>query len=210
MIQAVEAGVPKLRIEQAATEKQARLDNSEDVVVGVNKYQVNDKEQIPVRMIDNETVLKVQLAKLRELKISRNQLKVTESLAKVTKLSQQGSTNIIPACLEAIRCRATVGEVTEAMEKVYGRYHATHTSFQRVYSSMMQEDDRFKEAQQLVEAFDKDKGRRPRILVAKLGQDGHDRGANVIATGFSDIGFEVDPKPSFSKSKRNSKDSCRK
>ncbi len=206
MVQAVEAGVPKLRIEQAATEKQARLDNGQDIVVGVNRFVVEEpEEQISVRKIDNEKVLKSQLEKLKHLKSKRNTKEVQDLLQKITEKSQAGQENIIPLCLEAVRKRATVGEITEAMEKVYGRYHATHTSFQRVYSSMMQEDDCFLKAQKMLQEFDKKEGRKPRLLVAKLGQDGHDRGANVIATGFSDIGFEVDLSPLFQSPKEVAK-----
>lgn len=198
MIEAINMGIPKLRIEQAATEKQARIDSGEEVVVGVNRYfSGENNSSLDVRKIDDEVVLKSQLGKLETLKKERNEKEVTNSLEKITKAAEENKKNIIPFCLEAIRKRATVGEVSLAFEKVYGRYQATHTSFGKVYASMMEANDEFKEARERVIQFDKKTGRRPRILVAKLGQDGHDRGANVIATGFSDLGFDVDISPLF-------------
>lgn len=206
MIRAIELGIPKLRIEQAATEKQARVDSKKDVIVGVNDF-VPDMQTEPmkVRKIDNDSVLKVQLQKLKSLKEKRNKAEVEASLAKITQEAKGGNGNLINFCLDAMKKRATVGEVTLALEKVYGRYKAIHTSFQRVYSSMMKDDGDFLKAQELVSKFDQKKGRRPRILVAKLGQDGHDRGANVIATGFSDMGFDVDVSPLFQSPKEIAK-----
>ncbi len=198
MLEAISLGIPKLRIEQAATEKQARIDSGEDVVVGVNRYFSGDSNtSLDVRKIDHEMVLKAQLEKLKKLKKERNQKDVEDSLQKISLVAKKGKENLIPFCLEAIRKRATIGEVSLALEKVYGRHLATHTSFGKVYSNMMEGNDEFEKAKKLVLDFDKKTGRRPRLLVAKLGQDGHDRGANVIATGFSDIGFDVDISPLF-------------
>ena len=198
MIEAIEMGIPKLRIEQAATQKQARIDSKKDVVVGVNQYTLDDEVQdLELRKIDHKKVLEAQLKKLEKLKKERDEKSVLNSLDEITKKAKEGQENLIPYCLDAIRKRATVGEVSLALEKVYGRYKANHTSFQKVYSSMMQDDEEFLKAKELVKKFDKKNGRHPRILVAKLGQDGHDRGANVIATGFSDLGFDVDISPLF-------------
>ena len=198
MLEAIESGLPKLRIEQAATEKQARIDSKKDIVVGVNEFIQEDKSaQIDVRKIDDKQVLKAQLEKIKKLKDERDELEVKKSLEKITEVAKENKENLIPYCLDAVRKRATTGEVTEAMEKVYGRYKAQHTSFQKVYESMMKDDSSFVKARELVVSFDKKTGRRPRLLVAKLGQDGHDRGANVIATGFSDLGFDVDISPLF-------------
>ena len=198
MIEAIEMGIPKLRIEQAATQKQARIDSKKDVVVGVNQYTLEDEVQdLDLRKIDHKKVLEAQLQKLEKLKKERNEKEVLRSLEIITEKAKEGIENLIPSCLDAIRKRATVGEVSLALEKVYGRYKANHTSFQKVYSSMMQDDEDFLKAKELVKDFDKKNGRHPRILVAKLGQDGHDRGANVIATGFSDLGFDVDISPLF-------------
>ncbi len=196
MTSAINSGLPKLRIEEAAANRQARVDLSLDVVVGVNKYTVADSERVDVLQIDNTAVRKAQLARLKTTKSNRDDAAVATALASLT--AAAGSTaNLLAACIEAARVRATVGEMSDAMEAVFGRHHAETRTISGVYSANYGGDQHFAEVLAKADAFAKDAGRRPRMLVCKMGQDGHDRGAKVIATGFADLGFDVDVGPLF-------------
>ena len=197
MAKAIEAGLPKLRIEEAAAKKQARIDSGKDIIVGVNRYQVEEISEIEVRDVDNEAVKEAQIRRLEEVKFSRNQDEVEASLKKITQAAQSGTDNLLALAVDAARKRATLGEISDAMEKVFGRHKAQHKSISGVYASEVKNQETFKKAQALSDRFAELEGRRPRILVAKMGQDGHDRGAKVIATGFADLGFDVDIGPLF-------------
>ena len=197
MAKAIEAGLPKLRIEEAAAKKQARIDSGKDIIVGVNRYQVEEISEIEVRDVDNQAVKEAQIRRLEEVKSSRNQVEVEATLKKITQAAQSGSDNLLALAVDAARKRATLGEISDAMEKVFGRHKAQHKSISGVYASEVKNQETFKKAQALSDRFAELEGRRPRILVAKMGQDGHDRGAKVIATGFADLGFDVDIGPLF-------------
>jgi methylmalonyl-CoA mutase len=197
MAKAIEAGLPKLRIEEAAAKKQARIDSGKDIIVGVNRYQVEEISEIEVRDVDNQAVKEAQIRRLEEVKSSRNQDEVEATLKKITQAAQSGSDNLLALAVDAARKRATLGEISDAMEKVFGRHKAQHKSISGVYASEVKNQETFKKAQALSDRFAELEGRRPRILVAKMGQDGHDRGAKVIATGFADLGFDVDIGPLF-------------
>ncbi len=205
MTKAIEAGIPKLRIEEAAARKQARIDSGQDIIVGVNKYQLEEEDQIQTLEVDNQTVRNEQIKKLTELKKLRNNKKVSIALAKLTEAAQeknansklQNQTNLLALAVEAARERATLGEISAALETVFGRYKAQIKSFSGVYSKAIKEDKNFKKAQELANTFAATEGRRPRIMIAKMGQDGHDRGAKVVATSYADIGFDVDIGPLF-------------
>jgi methylmalonyl-CoA mutase len=191
MTKAVEAGIPKLRIEEAAARRQARVDKGEDVIVGVNRFQVENEEQIEIRDIDNAAVRKQQVDRLTSVKARRDADKVAAALEAVTK-GAAGNGNLLELAVEAARARATVGEISDAMEKVFGRHRAEIRSISGVYGGQYEGDNAFAAIRGDVEAFAREEGRRPRMLVAKMGQDGHDRGAKVIATAFADLGFDVD------------------
>jgi len=197
MAKAIEAGLPKLRIEEAAAKKQARIDSGKDVIVGVNRYQVDEASQIEVRDVDNQAVKLAQIARLNQVKASRNQQEVDFYLEKIAQAAQAGTGNLLALAVEAARKRATLGEISDAMEKAFGRHKAQTKSISGVYASEVKNQESFKKAQTLSDRFAEMEGRRPRILVAKMGQDGHDRGAKVIATGFADLGFDVDIGPLF-------------
>ncbi len=197
MTKAIEAGIPKMRIEEAAAKKQARIDSGKDIIVGVNRYQVNTEEDFDIREVDNEAVRQSQIERLTQLKAERNNREVEESLAIISEAARSGQGNLLELAIDAARKRATLGEITAAMEKVFGRHQATVRSISGVYSRIAMDDKLFKEAQALSDQFAALDGRRPRIMVAKMGQDGHDRGAKVIATGFADLGFDVDIGPLF-------------
>ena len=200
MTKAIMTGLPKLRIEESSARKQARIDKGEDVVVGVNKYLVPESaggDEVEVRDIDNSAVRESQIAKLKDLKNKRNQNRVKESLEKLEKAAKHGGENLLACSIEAMENRATVGEVSLVLEKVYGRFKATINSVHAVYGSTLGKHDAFDHAVEETKKFATLHGRRPRILVAKLGQDGHDRGAKVVATGLADIGFDVDIGPLF-------------
>jgi len=197
MAKAIETGLPKLRIEEAAAKKQARIDSGRDVIVGVNRYQVEEKSQIEVRDVDNNAVRESQLAKLNAVKSSRNPQEVEESLSLITAAAQSGKGNLLALAVDAARKRATLGEISLAMEKAFSRHKAQTQAISGVYSTEVKNQDSFKKAQALADHFAELEGRRPRIMVAKMGQDGHDRGAKVIATGFADLGFDVDIGPLF-------------
>ena len=197
MAKAIEAGLPKLRIEEAAAKKQARIDSGKDIIVGVNRFQVDEKSEIEVRDVDNEAVKEIQIARLNQLRKERDEKAVVQSLAALTESAKSGKGNLLELAIEAARKRATLGEISLAMEEILGRHQAKTQSISGVYASAMENQDSFKKATELSEKFATLEGRRPRIMVAKMGQDGHDRGAKVIATGFADLGFDVDIGPLF-------------
>src|SRR5690554_123798 len=197
MAKAIEAGIPKMRIEEAAARKQARIDSGKDVIVGVNRYQVDAAEEFDIREVDNDAVRKSQIERLQQLKAERNNAEVEKALANLTASAESGKGNVLALAIDAAAKRASLGEITAAMEKVFGRHQATVRSISGVYSRIAMDDQLFKEAQILSDQFAALDGRRPRIMVAKMGQDGHDRGAKVIATGFADLGFDVDIGPLF-------------
>ena len=197
MAKAIEAGLPKLRIEEAAAKKQARIDSGRDVIVGVNRYQVAEEGQIEVRDVDNQSVRVAQIQRLQQIKSTRNQKEVAESLEFLSAAAQSGNGNLLELAVDAARKRATLGEISMALEKVFGRHKAQTQVVTGIYAAEVKNQDSFKKARTLSDQFAELEGRRPRILVAKMGQDGHDRGAKVIATGFADLGFDVDIGPLF-------------
>ena len=198
MAKAIETGLPKLRIEEAAARKQARIDSGKDIIVGVNRYQIeNDLSELELLEVDNTKVRDAQIARLNQLKQERNTSKVQELLAELELSARTGSGNLLEIAIRCARERASLGEISLAMENVFGRYQATIRSISGIYSHEAMGDEDFKKARLLTEEFTKLEGRRPRIMVAKMGQDGHDRGAKVIATSFADIGFDVDIGPLF-------------
>jgi len=197
MAKAIETGVPKMRIEEAAAKKQARIDSGKETIVGVNKYQLDKEDPIDILEVDNTKVRNAQVKRLKKLKAERDEDAVQSALNAITKIAATGDGNLLEAAVEAARKRATLGEISDAMEKEFGRYKATVRSVSGVYSSEIDKDENFKKAQQLADEFAELAGRRPRIMVAKMGQDGHDRGAKVISTSFADLGFDVDIGPLF-------------
>lgn len=197
MTKAIEAGIPKLRIEEAAARKQARIDSSQDIIVGVNKYRLEKEDPLHILDVDNQMVRKQQIERLEQIKATRDNAKVTICLAKLTESAKNGGDNLLSLAVEAARNRATLGEISDALEVVFGRYKAQIRSFSGVYSKEIKNDVSFEKAKQLADAFAKKEGRRPRIMIAKMGQDGHDRGAKVVATGYADVGFDVDIGPLF-------------
>ncbi|MFN3997836.1 methylmalonyl-CoA mutase [Algoriphagus sp.] len=197
MAKAIETGLPKLRIEEAAAKKQARIDSGRDIIVGVNRYQVDEKSEIEVRDVDNQAVRDSQIERLKAVKSKRNPAEVEKSLEAITNAAKSGEGNLLALAVEAAQKRATLGEISDAMEKVFGRHKAQTQAISGVYAAEVKNQDSFKKAQELSDRFAEVEGRRPRILVAKMGQDGHDRGAKVIATGFADLGFDVDIGPLF-------------
>ena len=197
MTKAVESGMPKLRIEEAAARRQARVDRAEDVIVGVNKYQSADDQPIDVRDIDNTAVRETQIKRLQKVRAARDPLRCEGALEALTRAAADGGGNLLTLAVEAASARASVGEISDALEKVFSRHRAVVRSIAGIYGSAYDGDDGFARIQEQVRAFVVDMGRRPRMLVAKLGQDGHDRGAKIIATAFADIGFDVDIGPLF-------------
>ncbi len=197
MTKAIEAGIPKLRIEEAAARKQARIDSSQDVIVGINKYRLEKEDPLHILDVDNQMVRKQQLEQLDKIKASRNTKKVKETLDKLIATAKTGEGNLLEIAVEAARYRATLGEISDALETVFGRYKAQIKSFSGVYSKEIKDDKSFEKAKQMADKFAKQEGRRPRIMIAKMGQDGHDRGAKVVATGYADVGFDVDIGPLF-------------
>ena len=192
MARAIEQGIPKLRIEEAAARTQARIDGGRQTVVGVNKYRPTEAEDIPVLKVDNSAVRTMQIAKLERLRAGRDQLACRRALEALTRCAETGQGNLLDLSLQAARARATVGEITSALEKVWGRHVAEIRSIAGVYGKEVGQPMSVRRARDLVEAFAEAEGRRPRILIAKMGQDGHDRGQKVIATAFADLGFDVD------------------
>ena len=205
MTKAIEAGIPKLRIEEAAARKQARIDSSQDIIVGVNKYRLEKEDPLQILDVDNDMVRKQQIERLIQIKATRNNDKVTECLARLTDCAQKQNDNLLSLAVEAAQNRATLGEISDALEVVFGRYKAQIRSFSGVYSKEIKNDERFEKAKELADAFAKKEGRRPRIMIAKMGQDGHDRGAKVVATGYADVGFDVDIGPLFQTPKEAAK-----
>ena len=197
MAKAIETGLPKMRIEEAAARKQARIDSGKDTIVGVNKYKIAEATILEVRDVDNESVRNSQIERLEKIKNERNNNAVNLILEKITKSAEIGEGNLLSLAIEAARLRATLGEISMAMEKVYGRHKAIIRSISGVYSAEVTDDENFRVAREMADEFAKLEGRRPRIMVAKMGQDGHDRGAKVIATSFADLGFDVDITPLF-------------
>lgn len=197
MTKAIEAGIPKLRIEEAAARKQARIDSGQDIIVGVNKFRLEKEDPLHILDVDNQMVRKQQIERLEEIKSNRDTEKVNQSLEKLTVCAKGGQGNLLEIAIEAARNRATLGEISDALESVFGRYKAQIKSFSGVYSAAIKNDESFEKAKQLADKFAKQEGRRPRIMIAKMGQDGHDRGAKVVATGYADVGFDVDIGPLF-------------
>jgi methylmalonyl-CoA mutase len=192
MTKAIESGMPKLRVEEAAARRQARVDRGDDIIVGVNKFQLDEQPVIDLREVDNTAVRESQVARLEKIRKTRNEAEVRSRLEALTNAAGSGAGNLLALGVEAARARATVGEISDALEKVYGRYHAEIKSISGVYGGQFKEDPAWKEMTGEVARFAEEHGRRPRMLVAKIGQDGHDRGAKVIATAFADLGFDVD------------------
>ena len=197
MTKAVESGMPKMRIEEAAARRQARIDRGEEVIVGVNKYRASDEAPVEIRDIDNTAVREAQVRRLERVRKERDEERCRATLGQLTAAAKAGTGNLLALAIDAARARATVGEISDALEDVYGRYRAMTRSISGVYGAAYENDDEFQSIWRDVEDFAKEQGRRPRMLVCKLGQDGHDRGAKVIATGFADLGFDVDIGPLF-------------
>jgi methylmalonyl-CoA mutase len=197
MTKAIEAGIPKLRIEEAAARKQARIDSGRDKIIGVNIFQLEEESAMDILQVDNDAVRISQIERLVKTKAERNEEACQQALKSLTEAAQSGSGNLLALSVEAARLRATLGEISSALEVVYGRYSAQIRSISGVYSNESAMDKDFIEARRRSDEFAELAGRRPRILVAKMGQDGHDRGAKVIATSFADIGFDVDMGPLF-------------
>jgi methylmalonyl-CoA mutase len=197
MAKAIETGIPKMRIEEAAARKQARIDSHKDTIVGVNKYRLEKEDPIETLEVDNTAVREAQIKRLKKLKEERDETAVKASLDAITKACETGKGNLLELAVDAAQKRASLGEISYACEKVFGRYKAVIRSISGVYSSESRGDSSFQKACELADNFAGLEGRRPRIMVAKMGQDGHDRGEKVVATGFADIGFDVDVGPLF-------------
>jgi methylmalonyl-CoA mutase len=197
MTRAIEAGMPKLRIEECAARRQARVDRGDDVIVGVNKYPPSEETEVNVLDIDNHAVRESQIRRLEKVRASRDQAACDAALAALTRCAESGEGNLLAHCVDAARARATVGEISDAMEKVFGRHRAEVRSVSGVYGAVYEGDEEFDSVRAEVDAFAREEGRRPRILLVKLGQDGHDRGMKVIASAFADLGFDVDIGPLF-------------
>jgi len=205
MTKAIEAGIPKMRIEQAAAKKQARIDSGQDIIVGVNKYQLEEEDELQILEVDNAEVRRQQIDRLDTLKKERDNANLNRILDKLTQAAKnksatksvKGENNLLALAIEAARARATLGEISDALEVAFGRYKAKIQSFTGVYAKEIKDDQSFNRARELADKFAVQEGRRPRIMIAKMGQDGHDRGAKVVATGYADLGFDVDIGPLF-------------
>ncbi len=197
MSKAIETGLPKMKIEEAAAKKQARIDAVRDVIVGINKYQTSESTEIELLEVDNTLVRQQQIERLQHIKATRDTAAVEAILQKITESAASGEGNLLALAVEAARLRATLGEISDAMEKAFGRYKATIRAISGVYSGELSDDEDFQNAIQMADHFAELEGRRPRMMVAKMGQDGHDRGAKIIATSFADLGFDVDIGPLF-------------
>ena len=197
MTKAIEKGIPKLRIEQAATKKQAKIDSKESIIVGVNKYELEEEDMIQYLEVDNNKVRNQQIERINKLKAKRNSEKVKKALDKLRNAAKNKNKNLLALAIDAAKERATLEEISESLEEIYGRYQSEIKTFTGVYKSNINNNKLFNKAVKLANKFANDEGRRPRILVAKIGQDGHDRGAKIVATGFADIGFDVDIGPLF-------------
>ena len=197
MAKAIETGIPKMRIEEAAARKQAHIDSGSEIIVGVNKYRLPKEDPIDILAVDNTAVREAQIKRLQELRANRNEADVRQALAAITECVRSGKGNLLELAVEAAKVRASLGEISDACEVVAGRYKAVIRSISGVYSSEVKADENFAKARTMAEEFARKEGRQPRIMIAKLGQDGHDRGAKVVATGYADIGFDVDMGPLF-------------
>jgi len=197
MTKAIEKGIPKMRIEEAAAKKQAKIDSGQDIIVGMNKYQLKEEDPLHILEVDNEAVRLSQIERLQKVKSTRNQKKVKIALKNLTNAAKRSDKNLLALAIKAAKERATLGEISDALETVYGRHKAVHKTISGVYSKEIKNDKLFKKATKLANQFAELEGRRPRIMIAKLGQDGHDRGAKVVATGYADLGFDVDIGPLF-------------
>jgi methylmalonyl-CoA mutase len=197
MAKAIETGVPKMRIEEAAARRQSQIDSGRETIVGVNKYRLAEEQAIDVLVVDNQAVRESQLRRLAQVRAARDPRAVDAALAALAHSAEKGEGNLLELSIDAARARATLGEISSALEKVYGRFQAVNRTISGIYSSESQGDPEFQKARSMAAEFAKSEGRRPRILVAKMGQDGHDRGAKVIATAFADVGFDVDVGPLF-------------
>ena len=197
MTKAIEKGIPKMRIEEAAAIKQAKIDSGQDVIVGVNKYALKEEDPLHILEVDNEAVRNSQIERLNNLKENRNNTEVQKSLVALTQAAKSGNDNLLDLAIKAARNRATLGEISDALEVVFERHKAVHKTISGVYSKEIKDDKLFSKAKKLADDFAVLEGRRPRIMIAKLGQDGHDRGAKVVATGYADLGFDVDIGPLF-------------
>ena len=192
MTKAIEAGIPKMRIEEAAARKQARIDSQQDIIIGVNKFKLEEEEHITTLKVDNNAVRNQQIEGLKKVKKSRDEQAVTVALLKLSKAAKNEDQNLLTLAIDAARVRATLGEISTALEKEFGRYKAEIKSFTGVYAKEIKDDASFNKARKLANKFADLEGRRPRIMIAKMGQDGHDRGAKVVATSYADVGFDVD------------------
>ncbi|MBL6949598.1 MAG: methylmalonyl-CoA mutase, partial [Bacteroidales bacterium] len=197
MAKAIETGIPKMRIEEAAARKQARIDTGKDKIIGVNTCRLEKEDPIETLEVDNSAVREAQIGHIKKIKKERNNEEVEKALEALTKAAKTGEGNLLALSVDAARKMATLGEISYALEKVYGRYKAVIRSISGVYSSESKDDDAFARAKELADKLTEIEGRRPRIMIAKMGQDGHDRGAKVVATGYADIGFDVDIGPLF-------------
>lgn len=197
MAKAIETGLPKMKVEESAAKRQAKIDSKSEIIVGVNKYRLAEEDPIDILDIDNAVVREAQIKRLAEMKANRNEEEVQKHLARLTKAAQDGSENLLAVAVDAARARASLGEISDAIEAVSGRHKAVIRSISGVYSSNYAEAEMIQECKQMTEEFLENEGRRPRILVAKMGQDGHDRGAKVVATAYADVGFDVDISPLF-------------
>jgi len=197
MAKAIETGLPKMRIEEASARKQAKIDSGKDVIVGINKYRLDKEDPIETLEVDNTAVRISQIARLKKLRAERNSDEVKKALDAITNACQTGQGNLLALAIDAARKRASLGEISDACEKIFGRYKATIRSISGVYKMEIENDSNFKKARELADEFAKIEGRRPRIMIAKMGQDGHDRGAKVVATAYADMGFDVDMGPLF-------------
>ena len=206
MTKAVAAGMPKLNIEESATKKQAKVDSGKRIVVGVNKFKNPQEPKIDVMVIDNEKVREDQIKKISNLKEKRNNDLLKEKLSIITEAAKNKKGNLLELCVEAIRARGTVGEVSKALEDAFGRHYATNLGVSGVYGKFFEKDDKFMAVQKKINNFEKENGRRPRVLIVKMGQDGHDRGAKIVATSFADLGFDIDMGPLFQSPKDVAKD----
>ncbi len=200
MAKAIEEGLPKMRIEESAAKKQARIDRGEDVIVGVNKYLLDkdQEEELDILEVDNVAVRESQIKRLTQIKATRDTKAVEAALADITASAKSGQGNLLDLSIKAARLRATVGEISDAMEEEFGRYKAESRTISGVYGASYEDDADWQSIKKDIEAFENTQGRRPRMLVCKMGQDGHDRGAKVIATAFADVGFDIDLSPMFS------------
>ena len=197
MTKAIEKGIPKMRIEEAAAKKQARIDSGKDIIVGVNKYELKEEDPLHILEVDNEAVRKSQIKRLNQLKADRNTNEAQKCLVNLTNAAKSGEGNLLDLAVKAAKNRATLGEISDALEEIFGRHKAVTKTISGVYSKEIKDDKLFKKASELADKFAELEGRRPRIMIAKLGQDGHDRGAKVVATGYADLGFDVDIGPLF-------------